>query len=73
MLVIDGRQTGSVGADMNDMTRIMLRYGAINAANMDGGTSSAMELNGEIITNPRNGAFKAQTRPVPNAWIVVKE
>ena len=72
LLVIDGRQAGSVGADMNDMTRIMLQYGAINAANMDGGTSSAMELNGEIITNPRNGAFKAQTRPVPNAWIVVK-
>ena len=72
LLVIDGRQTGSVGADMNDLTRIMLQYGAINAANMDGGTSSAMSLNGEIITNPRNGSFAAQTRPVPNAWMVVQ-
>ena len=57
---------------MNDLTRIMIQYGAINAANMDGGTSSAMSLNGEIITNPRNGSFAAQTRPVPNAWIVVQ-
>ena len=72
LLVIDGRQTGSVGADMNDLTQVMLDYGAINAANMDGGTSSAMELNGSIITNPRNGNFAAKTRPVPDAWIVVK-
>ncbi len=71
-LVIDGRQVGSVGADMNDLTRLMLRYGAINAANLDGGTSSAMELKGQIITNPRNGAFAAKTRPVPNAWMLVE-
>lgn len=72
LLVIDGRQTGSIGADMVDLTQVMLDYGAINAANMDGGTSTAMELNGEIISNPRNGDFKAKTRPVPNAWIVVR-
>lgn len=72
LLVIDGRQTGSIGADMVDLTEVMLDYGAINAANMDGGTSTAMELNGNIISNPRNGDFKAKTRPVPNAWIVVR-
>ncbi len=72
LLAIDGRQTGSIGADMSDLTEVMLDYGAINAANMDGGTSTAMELNGNIITNPRNGNFQAKTRPVPNAWIVVR-
>ena len=72
LLVIDGRQTGSIGADMVDLTELMLNYGAINAANMDGGTSTAMELNGSVISNPRNGNFAAKTRPVPNAWIVVK-
>lgn len=72
LLTIDGRQVGSVGADMGDLAQVMLDYGAINAANMDGGTSTAMELNGEIISNPRNGNFQAKTRPVPNAWIVVK-
>ena len=72
LLIIDGRQKGSVGADMNDLTKIFMDYGAINAANLDGGTSSAMELNGEIITSPRNGNFQNKTRPVPNAWIVVE-
>ena len=56
---------------MNDVVKVLLDYGAINAANLDGGTSTAMELNGQIISNPRNGAFQAKTRPVPNAWIVV--
>ena len=73
-LVMDGRDyvNGIPGADLTDVTEILLRYGAYNAANMDGGTSSAMSLNGEIITSPRNGSFAAQTRPVPNAWIVVQ-
>ncbi len=71
LLAIDGRQIGSIGADMDDLTEVMLNYGAINAANLDGGTSTAMALNGEIISNPRNGYYQAQTRPVPNAWIVV--
>ena len=72
LLVIDGRQVGYPGADMGDLTQILLDYGAVNAANLDGGTSTAMELNGEIISNPRNGNFAAKTRPVPDAWIVVK-
>lgn len=72
LLVIDGRQKGSVGADMNDLAQIMADYGAYNAANMDGGTSTAMTLNHKVISNPRNGAFQAKTRPIPNAWIVVK-
>lgn len=72
LLVIDGRQTGSVGADMVDVTELLMNYGAVNAANLDGGTSTAMELNGEIISNPRNGNFQAKTRAVPNAWIVVE-
>ena len=71
-LVVDGRQVGSIGADMGDLTQVMLDYGAINAANLDGGTSTAMSLNGQIISNPRNGNFQAKTRPVPNAWIVVE-
>ncbi len=72
-LVIDGRQVSSVGADMGDMVRVLLKYGAVNAANLDGGTSSALSVNGKIVTNPRNGSFKAKTRKVPDAWIVTKD
>jgi exopolysaccharide biosynthesis protein len=72
LLVIDGRQTASAGADMGDLVDILQKYGAYNAANLDGGTSSSMSYNGKIITNPRNGNFAAKTRVVPNAWIVVE-
>ena len=72
LLVIDGRQTASAGADMGDLVDIFQKYGAVNAANLDGGTSSSMTLNGQIITNPRNGNFAAKTRIVPNAWIVTE-
>ena len=71
-LVIDGRQKDSLGADMNDLSKILLRYGAYNAANLDGGTSSAMSVNGSIISHPMNGNFKPKTRTVPDAWVVYK-
>ena len=71
-LVIDGRQTASAGADMGEMVEVLQNYGAYNAANLDGGTSSAMSLNGKIITSPRNSAFQNKTRVVPNAWVVSK-
>ena len=58
---------------MGDMVRVLLKYGAVNAANLDGGTSSALSVNGKIVTNPRNGSFKAKTRKVPDAWIVTKD
>jgi exopolysaccharide biosynthesis protein len=51
-LVIDGRQTSSVGATLKDAQTIMLQYGAINAANLDGGSSSTMYYEGEVINNP---------------------
>lgn len=72
LLVVDGRQTSTMGADMNQLARIMWNYGAYNAANLDGGTSSSMVLNNKIITNPINGSWEPYTRPVPDAWLVLK-
>ena len=58
MLVIDGRQAQSAGATYADLTEIMLDYGAINACNLDGGSSTAMWFDGDYVnncsTNPRN-------------------
>lgn len=51
-LVIDGRQTSSVGASLKDVQNIMLQYGAINATNLDGGSSSTMYYEGDVINNP---------------------
>lgn len=44
LLVIDSNATRTKGADMVDLTEIMSNYGAVNAANLDGGTSSVMVL-----------------------------
>ena len=43
-LVVDSNAQRTKGADMADLLEIMERYHAINAANLDGGTSSVMVL-----------------------------
>ena len=73
-LVMDGRDyaNGISGADMTDMTEILMKYGAYNAANLDGGTSSGLVVNNELINKPVNGNGQKQTRAIPDAWIVTK-
>lgn len=39
---IDGRQTSSLGATYGDIIDIMVEYGAVNACNLDGGSSTVM-------------------------------
>ena len=50
LVVIDGRQpTWSWGAKMSDLYNLFLDYGAVNAANLDGGSSSELVYNGKVI------------------------
>lgn len=51
LLVIDGRQSSSLGASYSDITEIMLDFGAVNAANLDGGSSSVMYYEGELLNS----------------------
>ena len=51
-LVINGRLPNSIGADMADLTEIMENYGAYNAANLDGGSSSELVIENKIINTP---------------------
>lgn len=69
-LVIDGRMVGRPGADMVDLTEIMQNYGAYNAANLDGGTSCGLVVNGELINDPINGNGKHKTRMIATGFIV---
>ncbi|MGI6029288.1 MAG: phosphodiester glycosidase family protein [Candidatus Heteroscillospira sp.] len=70
MLVVDGRQPGySVGCTMGDLADILSRYGAQQACNLDGGSSSIMYYNGRRISRP-SGGDKENGRLLPNAWIV---
>lgn len=41
-LCIDGRQAGSLGGTFADVINIMVEYGAVNACNLDGGSSTVM-------------------------------
>lgn len=69
-LVVDSNSTRTKGASMVDLTEIMQRYGAVNAANLDGGTSSVMVENGEMINDPIDSIGRHQTRGIPTAFIV---
>lgn len=73
-LVMDGRDYahGIDGVGMVELTEIMVRYGAYNAANLDGGTSCGLVINGELTNQPVNGSGKKTTRAIPNAWIVTE-
>ena len=52
MLVIDGRQIGSLGATLKDVQDIMLKYGAYNVANLDGGASTVLFYHDQIVNHP---------------------
>ena len=67
MLVIDGRQASSLGATYSDLISIMLEYGAVNAINMDGGSSSLMYYKGGYLNS---GVVLTGSRKMPTAFIV---
>lgn len=72
-LAIEGRNPGySMGADMVQLTEVMEDYGAVNAACMDGGTSSAMSENHKLITIPRISNTRTGTRRIPTVWLLEK-
>lgn len=68
MLVIEGRNLDSLGTDAAECARIMARYGAYQAMNMDGGTSAILWYHGEYITKCSNEDLP-EGRRLPNAWI----
>lgn len=72
-LVIDGRTVTKPGANMNDLIEIMENYGAYNATNLDGGTSSAMVVNGDIINDPIDSSGAHRTRFISTGFILTKK
>ena len=72
-LVLDGRTLTNPGANMLDIIEIMERYGAVTAANLDGGTSTALVVDGTIVNTPINSSGKNETRPISTAFILVED
>ena len=76
----DGRQVGSMGATYADIVNVMQEYGAVNACNMDGGSSSIMmyrDVNGKLGTASQDAIFvnvpsliQSKPRRMPNYWLV---
>lgn len=66
-LVIDGRQpTWSVGVDLKVVQDVLLEEDCINAAMLDGGSSTVMIYNNEFVNKPSLG----KERYINNAWVV---
>ena len=67
---MDGRQASTLGCTWLDLVDIFLEFGAVNACNLDGGSSTLMWYNGEYINNC---ASVIGIRPVPTTFLVLKE
>lgn len=81
-LCIDGRQASSVGGTIEDAVNIMMELGAVNACNMDGGSSTVMmyqdtdglygEKNEMYMVNSYS-QLQAYPRRMPDYWMVRAE
>lgn len=73
MLVIDGRSGTKQGVDMNDLIDIMQRYEVINAANLDGGTSSVLIENGVMLNDPIDSTGAHKTRWISTGFYLASD
>ncbi|MCR4434704.1 MAG: phosphodiester glycosidase family protein [Clostridiales bacterium] len=67
-LTIDGRSLNSLGATLRDCQDILLQYKAVNAVNLDGGSSTTMYYNNKVINRPSDALGE---RFVPSVFMVV--
>ena len=63
-VVSDGRTAQSEGLSLYQLASFLRELGVQTAYNLDGGGSSTMVLNGEIINNPTTGGSRAKERSV---------
>lgn len=68
LLVVEGRKPDSLGATYDDLAQVMYSHGAVNAANLDGGSSSVMYYDGEQITR---SSFILGTRRLATSILVL--
>ncbi len=66
-LVTEG-ETYIDGASLQDVLTVLERYGAYNAANLDGGQSTSLVINNELVNTPNYLAKKQGGRYVVTGW-----
>ena len=76
---IDGRQPGSMGGTYADLINIMVEYEAVNACNMDGGSSTVMMYRdtygrygeaGQVQMINTYSLLQSEPRRMPTFWMV---
>lgn len=71
LLVTDGRgASGHLGATASDLIDIMMEYGAVNAANLDGGSSSSMYYNDKYEMTSVTLYYSNSSWKLPTAFVV---
>jgi exopolysaccharide biosynthesis protein len=69
LITVDGRQPGySYGFTARELGEFLLEYGVKDAAMLDGGASTEMIINGEVVNRP---SFRASERPLAGAIVVM--
>lgn len=73
LLVVEGREVldGIIGITLGECVDILLRHNAVQALNLDGGSSSILVYEGESITRSSNASKTVEGRTLPNAFVVV--
>ena len=71
LLVTDGRgASGHLGATASDLIEVLSKYGAVNAANLDGGSSSSMYYNGKYEMTSVTLYYSNSSWRLPTGFVV---
>lgn len=71
LFVTDGRgKSGHLGASSGDLIAVMQEYGAVNAANLDGGSSSCMYYDGEYLKSSVTFYYENSSWKLPAGFVV---
>lgn len=70
LVIVEGRQSMSRGASLEELSAIMLRLGCVEAMNLDGGGSSTLALSGLVINRPSD---KGIERSICNSLLLFGE
>lgn len=68
LVAVDGREGSSIGMTLNELARFMQSIGCVGAINLDGGGSTVMYVNGNVVNHPQQkGGI-----PLSNALVLSK-
>lgn len=67
-VTVDGRSKQNTGMTLSELARLMVNLGAVEAMNLDGGSSATMVVGGRTVNDPSAG----EERPVGSALLILR-